>query len=198
MQINSSLHLSLLGTGGLRKKSFISPKSSSTIPPLEKNGTVFVDEFEKAQLLNDFFTQQTHLDESNANLPNFAPFNGTSELDSIILNSIEVESVLNSLVSGKASGPNGLNNRILKELSKELAQPLCNFFNFSLDKGVLPSSYKEANVCPIHKKDERSLVNNYRPISLLNAEPFAGKQFSYLSTVWYLPGDSTVNQLTFL
>ena len=42
-----------------------------------------------------------------------------------------------------------------------LAGPLCNFFNFSLDKGVLPSSYKEANVCPIHKKDGISLVNNY-------------------------------------
>ena len=84
-------------------KSFISPKSSSTIPPLEKNGSIYVDEFEKAQLLNDFFTQQTHLDESNAKLPNLVPFNGTSELDSIILNSIEVESVLKSFASGKAS-----------------------------------------------------------------------------------------------
>ena len=90
-------------------------------------------------------------------------------MDLIILNYIEVESVLKSLASGKASEPNE-SYRILKELSKELAQPLCNFFNFSLDKGVLPSSYKEATVCPIHKKDERSLVNNYRPISLHNAE----------------------------
>ena len=193
-------------------KSFISPKSSSTIPPLEKNGTIYVDEFEKAQLLNDFFTQQTHLDESNANLPNLVPFNGTSELDSIILNSIEVESVLKSLASGKASGPNGLNNRILKELSKELAQPLCNFFNFSLDEGVLPSSYEEANVCPIHKKDERSLVNNYRPISLLNAEVKVFERLifkhlfnhlqenSFLTSLQsgFMPGDSTVNQLTFL
>ena len=41
-----------------------------------------------------------------------------------------------------------------------------------LDKGILPSSYKEAklNVCPIHEKDDRSLVNNNRPIPLLNAE----------------------------
>ena len=113
-------------------------------------------------------TQQTHLDVSNATLPNLAPFNGTSELDSIILNSIEVESVLKSLASGKASGLNG--PYIKDELSKELAQPLCNFFNVSLDMGVLPSSYKEAIVCPIRKKDERSLVNNYRQISLLNAE----------------------------
>ena len=62
------------------------------------------------------------------------------------------------------------NNHILKELSKELIGPLCNFFKFSLDKDMLPSSYNEANLCPIHKKGERSLVNNYRPISLLNAE----------------------------
>ena len=135
---------------------------------------------------------------------------GTSELDLIILNSIEVKSVLKSLASGKASGPNGLNNRILKELSKELAQPLCNFFNFSFDKGVLPSSYKEANVCPIHKKDERSLVNNYRPISLLNAEVKVFERLifkhlfnhlqenSFLTSLLsdFMPGDSTVNQLT--
>ena len=141
-----------------------------------------------------------------------APFNGTSELDSIILNSIEVESVLKSLASGKAFGSNGLNNRILKELSKELAQPLCNFFNFSLDKGVLPSSYKETNVCPIHKKDQISLVNNYRPISLLNAEVKVFERlifkhlFNHLQENSFLtslqsgimPGDSTVNQLTFL
>ena len=144
--------------------------------------------------------------------PNLVPFNGTSELDSIILNSIEVESVLKSLASGKASGPNGLNNRILKELSKELAEPLCNFFNFSLDKGVLPSSYNEANVCPIHKKDKRSLVNNYRPISLPNAEVKVFERLifkhlfnqlqenSFLTSLQsgFMPGDSTVNQLTFL
>ena len=34
-------------------KYFISPKSSSTTPPLDKNGSIYVDEFEKAQLLND-------------------------------------------------------------------------------------------------------------------------------------------------
>ena len=48
-----------------------------------------------------------NLDESNATLPNLAPYIGNSELDSITLNFIEVVSVLKSLASGKASGPNG-------------------------------------------------------------------------------------------
>ena len=36
-------------------------------------------------------------------------------------------------------------------------------------KGMLPSFYKEANICPIHKKDDKFLVNIYRPMSILNA-----------------------------
>ena len=56
-----------------------------------------------AKLLNDFFTQLTYLDESNAILLYLAPFNGNTELDSIILNSIEVGNLLKSLASGKAS-----------------------------------------------------------------------------------------------
>ena len=49
------------------------------------------------------------------------PYDITSSLDTIALLPLEVETVLKSLVTGNASGPNGLGNRILKELSKELA-----------------------------------------------------------------------------
>ena len=47
---------------------------------------------------------------------------------------------------------NGLSSRILRELSSELSHPLCCLFNKSLQSGIVPASYKEANVCPIHKK----------------------------------------------
>ena len=36
--------------------------------------------------------------------------------------------------------------------------------------GIVPSSYKEANVSPVPKKGDLTLVTNYRPISLLNSE----------------------------
>ena len=42
---------------------------------------------------------------------------------------------------------------------------------------MLTSFYKEANICPIHKKDDKSLVNNYQAISLLNAY---AKDFEWL------------------
>ena len=119
---------------------------------------------------------------------------------------------MKTLVVGKASGPNGVNNRILKELSREISQPLCSLFNYSLQTCTVPNSWKESNVCPVPKKDNESQLSNCRPISLLNSE---GKVFERLifkhlfnhlrdnnvltsMQSGFIPGDSTVNQLTFL
>ena len=33
--------------------------------------------------------------------------------------------------------------------------------------GIFPDQWKLANVSPIHKKNDKQLVSNYRPISLL-------------------------------
>ena len=89
---------------------------------------------------------------------------------------------------------------------------MCSLFNHSLHTGCVPISYKEANVTPVPKKGDLSIVSNYRPISLLNSE---GKVFERLvfkhlynhlhrhnliSSLQsgFMPGDSTVNQLAYL
>ena len=77
----------------------------------------------------------------NAALPNL-PDNllHNSHLDNIKLSELEVESVIKTLVIGKASSPNGLSNRILRELSSELAIPFCSLFNQSVRLGTFPGS----------------------------------------------------------
>ena len=113
---------------------------------------------------------------------------------------------------GKASGPNGLNNRILCELSSQLASPFCSLFNQSLRLGIMLNMFKEANVCPVPKKGDLSIASNYRPISLLNAESkvlekaifkhlynhLQGNNMLSSFQSGFIPGDSTVNQLAFL
>ena len=78
-----------------------------------------------------------------------------------------------------------------------------------LSKGIFPKKWKKANVSPIHKKKEKNVISNYRPISLL---PLCGKIFekliydnlySYIYTnkfisakqSGYKKGDSTIKQL---
>ena len=55
-------------------KSFIKPAQSTctSISPLQLNDQVFSDEQEKADILNNFFTTQTVLDDRGATLPNVA------------------------------------------------------------------------------------------------------------------------------
>ena len=81
---------------------------------------------------------------------------------------------MKSLVTGKASGPDLLNNKILKELADVIAAPLTDRFNSSLLRATVPEIWKQANVTPVHKKDSKSNVENYRPISLLSS---VGKTF---------------------
>ena len=151
-------------------KSFINSNSNSSIPPLEYGNKIYTNESDKANIFNKYFQSQTILDETNAVPPDIAPPDLNSELTNIVLTPLEVESVLKTLTVGKASGPNGLSNRVLKELSVQLSIPFCSLFNQSLQTVFLPSFYKEDNVCPVPKKGDLSVVSNHRPISLLNAE----------------------------
>ena len=80
----------------------------------------------------------------------------------------EIFKILSGLNISKASGPDGISNRVLRECSSSLAEPLSRLFNLSFSLGVFPSSWKIANVVPTHKKDDRQQIKNYRPVSLLS------------------------------
>ena len=56
--------------------------------------------------------------------------------------------------------------KILKECAEVLYEPLTNLFNKSLSTCEYPTCWKEANVTPIYKKNDKDKPNNYRPISL--------------------------------
>ena len=148
-------------------KTEIAPNTSTSIPPLQNNDSVSHDDLDKANILNDFFRDQTVIDESNAVLPQLDPNIINSNMYSLHFSPAEIESVLKSLKTGKATGPDGMNNCILRELSKELAVPFCSLFNQSVETGVFPQCWKVAHVCPIYKNGDRSLPSNYRPVSLL-------------------------------
>ena len=98
---------------------------------------------------------------------------------------------------------------MIKISDASLLTPLKIIVTNCLRQGVFPEIWKCTNVVPVHKKNEKNVKSNYRPISLL---PFFGKMFEklvYDSLYSHLvscnllnpnqselrPGDSTVNQL---
>ena len=63
---------------------------------------------------------------------------------------------------------------MIKICNESFTIPLKIIFEESLQKGILPDIWKKGNIIPTHKKEEKNLINNYRPISLL---PIFGKIF---------------------
>jgi hypothetical protein len=80
----------------------------------------------------------------------------------------EVARTLLALDTTKATGPDGIPSRLLKETAWQIAPSLTQIFNKSLSCGEIPDEWKLANIVPVHKKGEKSQGENYRPISFFH------------------------------
>ena len=66
----------------------------------------------------------------------------------------------------KDSSSDDISPRFLKEMAEPVTPVLTLIFQASLNQGNVPDDWKEANVAPIFKKDDKSQPANYRPVSL--------------------------------
>ncbi len=106
------------------------------------------------------------LNELNINPPQL-PINHDYSLSNIVITNQEVKDAILHIDPSKASGPDKLSPRLLKEGVNVLSQPLARMFNKLISTSIFPKSWKLANVTPIYKKANPADPSNYRPISLL-------------------------------
>ena len=78
---------------------------------------------------------------------------------------IEIQNYIKSL---KNKATSDLAIQPLKVVNNIISPILCHLITASLLQGVFPSRLKYAKVIPIHKGGSRTVVSNYRPISLLS------------------------------
>ena len=79
-----------------------------------------------------------------------------------------VLSHLSLLDTTKATGPDGLSARFLKEISNEIVQPLTVLYNESLRTGVIPLEWKRSHITPVHKGGFMDDATNYRPLAVVS------------------------------
>ena len=80
----------------------------------------------------------------------------------------EVFKSLKSLKPKKSHGYDGINSEILELGAEVLAVPLTYIINHSIVTGKYPSNWKLSKIVPLHKKGDKKILKNYRPVSLLS------------------------------
>jgi hypothetical protein len=180
-----------------------------SVPALCVDNQTISDDIDKAQAFNDYFIECSTLDESMANLPNTYPALTQDKLEDLITEECDIRRCLLKLDPKKAFGPDGVSPRLLKEGANQLAPVLNKLFNKSLSTGIYPKLWKRANVIPIHKKKDKALISNYRPVSLLSSVGKVMEKLifyklcayfkgNYLISIWqsgFIPGHSTTTHL---
>ena len=67
--------------------------------------------------------------------------------------------------------------RTVKVCGESILKPLEIIFKSCIENDQFSNEWKEGNVVPVHKKDDKQVLRNYRPASLL---PICGKIFERL------------------
>ena len=83
----------------------------------------------------------------------------------------EIHNIISELQNSKASD---IPIRLIKATSEIICPVLQKYINGFMRKGKFPDDLKIGKVCPIYKKDNEELPENYRPVCTL---PVFGKIF---------------------
>ncbi len=141
---------------------------SGVAPLTGSDGSIAVSDGQKAAVLNDQFSSVFTADDGR--LPNVhCKANIGASLSNYVISSESVRKVLCKLPKKYENEPEGIPSAILQLLSYELAIPLARIFTLSLATGVLPQSWKVANITPVFKKGSASVPGNYRPVSITSS-----------------------------
>ena len=133
------------------------------IPSLKVNDMVKTTDSDKADALNDYFKSVFTKEQLPIPTKGPSPFPSIQSLE-IGLNGVTKQ--LQALNPNKASGPDEIPAKVLKETANEISPIIHHIFQQSYTSGQLPEAWKTALVTAIYKKGNKSDPANYRPISL--------------------------------
>jgi len=137
-------------------------------PLVNEHNEVTAQSYDMAELFNQFFASVFTLEDTD-NIPSAEPLFRAGEdfkLLDIHVDEDLVRKKLDRLRSDKAPGADDISPRVLVELKDKITMPVTMIMKCSLDSGLVPDDWKAAYVTPVYKKDAKSNVSNYRPISL--------------------------------
>ena len=121
-----------------------------------------------AEVLNEYFSS-VFITEYISSLP--VPFtkfedNKLEHLGQLFVTLEMIANRIKKMKDNKSPGVCGIPPKLLKEIVEQISTPLAKLFSLSLEEGIVPSEWKEANITPLFKKGSRNKPENYRLVSI--------------------------------
>ena len=117
----------------------------------------------------------------------------TSSLESIMVSGSDILKTIRSLDKNKAYDHDDISIRMFKICNDATAAPLKILLVNSVNQAVFPSRWKKANVISVHKKNEKCIVNNYWPVSLLSVASKIFEKAIYNNLLNYIERENLLN-----
>ena len=141
-------------------------QDSSGVAALKHNGKLHSDAPSNASILQKQFLSVFTQDSNCPNKDRKMDGPKYPSIPPLHVKNTGVQKLLSNINPSKASGPDEIAGRLLKELASELSPFLTHLFNKSLSSGEVPSVWRGQWVNPIFKKGSKCDAGNYRPVSL--------------------------------
>ena len=140
------------------------------VGPLEDNAgnIITLGCFMSEELNMHYSSVFTREDTSSLPVPE-TKFNGPDGemLGQLVVTPEVVASKINNTNRNK-SPVDRISPKILNETVEQISTPLAHVFNMSLQEGIVPLEWKEANIIPLFKTGLRNKCVNYRQVDLIS------------------------------
>ena len=153
-------------------KTFYNGKKVPLIPPLLIDNELEPDFKLKANFFNKFFADKCIPIQNNSTIPRFTEYKSMSRFTKINFDDESLLKIVRSLDINKAHGHDDISIRMIKICDKAIVPAISLIYKNCIETGSFPKIWKKSNIIPIHKKGDKQIVDNYRPVSLL---PIFGK-----------------------
>ncbi len=132
-------------------------------PLMTEEGLVTTSEGKAKALAEQY--KSVFAEEDMSNIPDKGE-SPHQDMPTIIFRTAGIQKILSNLDTSKASGPDLIPVRVLKEAAAPIAPILQVIMTQSYRTEDTPKDWKSANITAIYKKEDKSSPANYLPVSL--------------------------------
>ena len=140
-------------------------KVQDMVGPLEgSDGNIITEGFLMAENLNEYFSSV--FTKEGISIPpvlqTMFERRESDYLGQLIVTPKMVAIKIRDMKDNKSHGVDGIPPKLLLEIEEQISVPLTTVFYLSLEEGIVPLEWKQANMIPLFKQDSRNKSENYR------------------------------------